>query len=711
MPEDTSNTKALQKSVENLEDFSKELKNLLKDFRRNSVVNRETKNHQKKLEKLIDTTNKIVKKSATEQEIKGFDDLVSQTELSYKILKENHKNDKRFQTEFVKTFGNVKEAGSLQAEVMKKISLTIADIGKSVSIINRQAVQDVQDTALTYLTGPFGRMFKESVDTSGIKEIIAKRKEAKMQKQQEIESQFQSSESGIMGKFHAGVANVPMEGSYLLNKGERVVAPKDNGMLTKFLEDHSGAGTSTSMTPSKPTPVYNTASGSGFFDDLIENDDMLSVDEAGRTKSQHKELVGKFDLMTAITSSLPLGYYQYQILANEVMMKRFVRHPIAFTVDTLIKLVGGTFRAFGKLTGFFFGKKKAKTNEELMVFALEDIRSLLDKGYIEEDKRLGIFRKMLLSKDTPKKMQQGLITETARSAKERASAIEMQMLDMARITSVNTGAIANKLLDPEEQAEWVEVLRDTKRISSMQLEKLEDIEKASGRGGKGLLGFLAGKGKILGGILIGLLASSFKAAGPLLLTAGRSLIGLLITGISAAASSGLLAAGATIIAAIGTALAVGGLIGTYIVNPILEAIDEVFGTGILEAIGGFVVRMVAWMEENVPFFKTLTGGEATETLKREEENKKMQAKYEADMAAINARQSGGRVGGVSPNVPVSTQPKLNIYPGQSAVDEDRLAKKIGMEMANQRKDTNNQPVITQKPAVEEYGTYMATQGH
>lgn len=45
----------------------------------------------------------------------------------------------------------------------------------------------------------------------------------------------------IAGVGHAGLTDVPREGTYLLNKGERVVAPRQNEDLTRFLRD-GGAG-------------------------------------------------------------------------------------------------------------------------------------------------------------------------------------------------------------------------------------------------------------------------------------------------------------------------------------------------------------------------------------------------------------------------------------------------------------------------------------
>ncbi len=47
-----------------------------------------------------------------------------------------------------------------------------------------------------------------------------------------------------MGQAHAGMTNVPNEGTYLLDKGERVIQPEQNRDLTNFLQGGGGSGQS-----------------------------------------------------------------------------------------------------------------------------------------------------------------------------------------------------------------------------------------------------------------------------------------------------------------------------------------------------------------------------------------------------------------------------------------------------------------------------------
>lgn len=48
--------------------------------------------------------------------------------------------------------------------------------------------------------------------------------------------------AGIAGIAHGGLSNVPREGTYLLDRGERVLAPEQNRDLKKFMAEGSGGG-------------------------------------------------------------------------------------------------------------------------------------------------------------------------------------------------------------------------------------------------------------------------------------------------------------------------------------------------------------------------------------------------------------------------------------------------------------------------------------
>ncbi len=46
----------------------------------------------------------------------------------------------------------------------------------------------------------------------------------------------------LTGMAHDGIANVPEEGTWLLNKGERVLSPQQNADFTNFMKGQSNTG-------------------------------------------------------------------------------------------------------------------------------------------------------------------------------------------------------------------------------------------------------------------------------------------------------------------------------------------------------------------------------------------------------------------------------------------------------------------------------------
>ena len=68
----------------------------------------------------------------------------------------------------------------------------------------------------------------------------------------------------IGGQFHSGTDNVPSEGSYLLQKGERVIQPKANKDLSEFLSKDGGSGGG-ALTISAPINVTGNVTDEKWF--------------------------------------------------------------------------------------------------------------------------------------------------------------------------------------------------------------------------------------------------------------------------------------------------------------------------------------------------------------------------------------------------------------------------------------------------------------
>lgn len=77
-----------------------------------------------------------------------------------------------------------------------------------------------------------------------------------------------------VGMAHDGIANIPTEGTWLLNKGERVLNPQDNKAFTQFINQDGGAGV-----------------GSVYVEVNIQADGSSSVDTQGQAR-QLGDMIG-----------------------------------------------------------------------------------------------------------------------------------------------------------------------------------------------------------------------------------------------------------------------------------------------------------------------------------------------------------------------------------------------------------------------------------
>lgn len=67
-----------------------------------------------------------------------------------------------------------------------------------------------------------------------------------------------------MGQAHAGMTNVPNEGTFLLSKGERVIQPEQNKDLTNFLDQNGGSGKSSGVQVGSITVNITVPNGEGL---------------------------------------------------------------------------------------------------------------------------------------------------------------------------------------------------------------------------------------------------------------------------------------------------------------------------------------------------------------------------------------------------------------------------------------------------------------
>jgi len=159
--------------LKRLAGFAESTEKLLKTFQKSRVLDAETKSHQAKLEKLLETTNKIMKGEATAGEAAGFDDLVAASEMSLQVLHKSKKDDKQFQSAMQKSFGGGTNQGSIARDISRNMSASVSDIVSSAAVVNAAATRDVADVSADFLGGPLGKIAAQAIDTDKISQAFS----------------------------------------------------------------------------------------------------------------------------------------------------------------------------------------------------------------------------------------------------------------------------------------------------------------------------------------------------------------------------------------------------------------------------------------------------------------------------------------------------------------------------------------------------------
>lgn len=101
-----------------------------------------------------------------------------------------------------------------------------------------------------------------------------------------LQSAANAIKPNISGQAHNGLANVPKEGTYILDKNERVVRPSDNNKLTKFLDNADKGLTGTNIT----THVTITGNNASVESNNAMGKDLGNVITAAIQKQLRTEL-------------------------------------------------------------------------------------------------------------------------------------------------------------------------------------------------------------------------------------------------------------------------------------------------------------------------------------------------------------------------------------------------------------------------------------
>lgn len=100
----------------------------------------------------------------------------------------------------------------------------------------------------------------------------------------------------VAGVFHGGIDNVPKESSYLLDKGERVLSPRQNTDLTRYLNDRRNSDVGNGVVVNVNVPVGYTAkqsrdSNGGVTIDVVDERIARSWENLNRANSDESRAV------------------------------------------------------------------------------------------------------------------------------------------------------------------------------------------------------------------------------------------------------------------------------------------------------------------------------------------------------------------------------------------------------------------------------------
>ncbi len=365
------------KDEQKLSNFAEELEGLLDDYRSDQILNQQTKSHQRTLEKLLGKTNKILEGTASDQDHEQFDELVKYSKRSYKEVQKQNRNNEEFQQSFEKKFGEGVGAGSLSRRVMDNLSTNLSEVASSVQVLNKNAAQDVSDTALNFATGPFGAMIKESLDLSGITGFIKKK----------FSGGGDTAQSGIKGQFDAGINRVPSRGTYILDKNERVIPPEQNKDLSQFLNavgDTMNKGQHDQGNQSEKDRVvriFNNDSSPDYWEPLKSHNEQLHSQTLKTLRTGTNKTINELQWLRRMMSQETQDQIDAWLQSFSLFYQRFARHPILNTLRLAMKPLGWFFSKGWEL---LFGKRKSETDR--IVESNERITEFLRKGFSDSRK-------------------------------------------------------------------------------------------------------------------------------------------------------------------------------------------------------------------------------------------------------------------------------------------------------------------------------------
>lgn len=365
-------------SIEDLKEFQTQVLGLLKSYQKNRLVDAESKGYQDQLEKLLKQINTAVSANGplSKRDAAHMTQQLDLAEKSYAAMKDQHSSDKKFQEQFIKTFGKEPLEGSLTKSIAQTFGKSMSQFSKTFAQATQPIRKNATDTAMFELTGPFGAFVKQAINTDAIKGYLQDRKAAKQQakeyRKQKYDTTSGNLDASVKGIFAGGAQNVPDTGSYYLHKGERVVAPEQNRDLSEFLAEVRGVGANQHSSTSasgflkdiddnvqKANRLLEEELANSYFDPILENDDRLFIIGQKDKFKFNKRLFENLETIELGIFNVGQSLYG-MIIRTSLFFKRFLRHPIFYSLDYLFEPV---FMGLRSIYREFFGKKKTEEQE------------------------------------------------------------------------------------------------------------------------------------------------------------------------------------------------------------------------------------------------------------------------------------------------------------------------------------------------------------
>ena len=253
--------------------------------------------------------------------------------------------------------------------LLKKLILAVDSGGRNLSYKGDTLAKGVMDTGAGFVGGPFGDLINEKIQNAYVKQID----KIKNKRVGEIKVTNEKGEE-VKGQAHKGMKSIPKEGTYNLDKGERVISAQENKDLQRTMNRvkavesklssgnpfrFSGGGTASLLTdiaentatlkdeepiittfPNKQSPLAS----------VIDNEDRIYNEGDRRERRHHQETLKRLtsirEAVTGQTEESSNRWADWSLRWNN-----YTRRPLWNLYQTIKGLISTTSRVGNSIFG------------------------------------------------------------------------------------------------------------------------------------------------------------------------------------------------------------------------------------------------------------------------------------------------------------------------------------------------------------------------